>query len=52
MKMGSTKKLPLNLGMLGEGCTFKYFKKKKRLVYLLPESRGSNVMTFTPNWAS
>ena len=32
------------------GYTYKYFKiKKKTLSYLLPASRGSNVMTFTPS---
>ena len=30
-KIGSAKKLLLNLGIYGEGCTFKYFKIKKDL---------------------
>ena len=47
-KIGSAKRLLLNFRIYGKGCTYKYFKKKKkRLSYLLPASRGSNVMTFT-----
>ena len=50
-KIGSAKKL-LNLGIWGKGCTYKHSKMKKRLRYLLTASRGSNLMTFTPSWAS
>ena len=41
------------MGIYGMGCTYEYLKKinKKRLIYLLSVSRGSNVMTFTPSWA-
>ena len=46
-KIGSAKKLLLNFGIQRKGCTYKYLKNKKRLSYLLPASRGSNVMTFT-----
>ena len=41
-KIGSEKK-SLNLGLKGKGCTYKYFKIKKKI------GRGTNVMIFTPS---
>ena len=49
MEENTAKKNLLNLGIQGKGCTYKYFKIKKRFSYLLPASRGCNVMTFTPS---
>ena len=47
-KIGSGKKY-IKFGNIRKGCISKYFKIKKRLIYLLPAHRGSNVITFTPS---
>ena len=50
-KIGSAKKFLRNW-VYKEWDIYKYFKVKKRLIYLLPASTGSNIIMFTPYWAS